>query len=512
MNGLFAALLGGILMGMTPAPINTWYFAWVALVPLWILILNSERSSLNSTILLAVAWGCGYHGLALFWITGIHPMTWMGVSWIASFLIALFCWIFITFWGVLLVVAWSIIMYFIGNLKFRKKINFIDSSLRVIIGVALWCGLEAIWSRGSLWWTSLSYTQSPANLAILQLSQISGSATIVAAIVTVNGAIAEILVYLKDSRRSIWATISWLFLPLALYFAFYLLGFQLYSLPLKDMPENAIKIGLIQGNIPNEIKLYPAGWGKAIEGYTSGYKTLSKLGVDIILTPETALPFPWQEIIQNSSFYTAILEGKTVALVGAFGKQNRSLTNSLFAVSSNGLVLSQYDKVNLVPLGEYIPLEKFLGKFIGRLSPLDAHLAAGNYHQKFDTPFGRAIVGICYDSAFSQHFRRQTVAGGEFIVTAANNAHYSQAMPAQHHAQDILRAIETNRWLARATNTGYSAIVNPKGETIWISGINTYELHEDTIYRRRTQTLYVKWGDWLTLVLIGLGIAAIINL
>ena len=117
------------------------------------------------------------------------------------------------------------------------------------------------------------------------------------------------------------------------------------------------------------------------------------------------------------------------------------------------------------------------------------------------TPFGQAITGICYESAFSEHFRRQAKSGGEFIITASNNAHYSAIMPAQHHAQDIIRAIETDRWMARATNTGYSAIVDPHGKTLWISNLDTYELSKGTIYRRTTETLYVKWGDWLTIIL-----------
>lgn len=78
-------------------------------------------------------------------------------------------------------------------------------------------------------------------------------------------------------------------------------------------------------------------------------------------------------------------------------------------------------------------------------------------------------------------------------------------MPAQHHAQDIMRAIETDRWAVRATNTGYSAFVNPHGDTVWMSGHNTYEVHAETIYRRQTQTLYVHWGDWLTPFLLGAG-------
>ena len=129
-----------------------------------------------------------------------------------------------------------------------------------------------------------------------------------------------------------------------------------------------------------------------------------------------------------------------------------------------------------------------LGKLIDRLSPLDAHLVRGEIDQIFETPFGKAIVGICYDSAFSEVFQRQTLAGGEFILTAANNDHYSSTMPAQHHAQDVMRAIENDRWAVRATNTGYSAVVDPHGRTIWLSGINTYETYTTKIYRRNTET------------------------
>ncbi len=75
-------------------------------------------------------------------------------------------------------------------------------------------------------------------------------------------------------------------------------------------------------------------------------------------------------------------------------------------------------------------------------------------------------------------------------------------MPAQHHAQDVMRAIENDRWAVRATNTGYSGIVDPHGRTIWLSEINTYETYTTTIYRRKSQTLYVKWGDWLTPILL----------
>ena len=110
-------------------------------------------------------------------------------------------------------------------------------------------------------------------------------------------------------------------------------------------------------------------------------------------------------------------------------------------------------------------------------------------------------MGICFDSVFAHLFRHQTAQGGQFILTASNNDPYSARMMAQHHAHDVMRAIETDRWAVRATNTGYSGVVNPHGQTVWRSGVQTYETHVAAIYRRQTRTLYVQWGNWLLIVL-----------
>jgi apolipoprotein N-acyltransferase len=486
------AWLSGCLMGLTPAPLSFWYLAWIALVPLYLLINHSKNW--KETVYIGLFWGLGYHSLALSWIRGIHPMNWMGVPWLASLLITIFCWITISFWGALLVGFWSVLYKL---LKPERPL------MRIIIAVSLWSILETIWSLTPLWWSALAYTQSPENLIILHLGQISGSNTITMAIVLVNSLIGESYLAFKKNN-----TYKLVFPILSILVFLVLHGFGLFlaNIPLKDQPENSLKIGIIQGNIPNEIKFSQTGFFKAIENYTKGYQQLVAENVEVVLIPETALPFVWNDVVNYSSFYQAVLREKVPALIGAFGQENQSLTNSLFLLEGNGKVLSRYDKVKLVPLGEYIPFENLLGSIINKLSPLDAHLIRGKSDQIFDTLWGKAIVGICYDSAFSEHFRLQALRGGEFIITASNNAHYSDSMPAQHHGQDIMRAIETDRWIARATNTGYSAIVDPHGVTHWISEINRYQLHSDFIYRRQTQTLYVRFGDWLTWSLLVLTI------
>ncbi|MEM8677176.1 MAG: apolipoprotein N-acyltransferase [Cyanobacteria bacterium P01_G01_bin.67] len=491
-KAIAVSLLSGVLMGLAPAPTNAWYFAWVAFAPLWFLV--RQQKTLRRKIILALAWGLGYYGLALFWITGVHPMTWMGVPWLASLLIAIFCWLFISLWGTTVAVSWSVLFVLI-----TRKIdhpNIYSSFTQVLIGVTLWCGLETLWSLTPLWWSTIAYTQSPANLTILQLGKLSGVNTITALIIAVNGLLAESLLiwqHQQNLKRKVLLIAS----PLIVFLMGHVIGYYLEQVPIAKDNLSPIKVGIIQGNIPNEIKLFSSGWQRAIAGYTSGYRRLAQQGVDVVLTPETALPFYWGDIIDGSSFYQAVITEKVTTWVGANGQAGNSYTNSLFTLTGEGQTYSRYDKYKLVPLGEYIPFESILGNFIDRLSPLEAHLAPGKWNQIFDTPFGRAIVAICYESAFPQHFQRQAQAGGEFIITASNNAHYSPAMPGQHHALDVMRAIESDRWAARATNTGYSAIVDPHGKTLWISDLNQYAIHAHTIYRRQHQTLYVRWGDWL---------------
>jgi apolipoprotein N-acyltransferase len=511
----FIALASGILMGLTVAPVNAWFLAWFALAPLWVLVLNSaQRKKLSSRLpLLSLAWGISYHGVALSWITGIHPMTWLGVPWWPSLAITLFCWGFISLWGGIFVTVWAACM---------ARLAKYNSWLRVLFGTAIWCGLEAVWSAGPLWWSSLSYTQSPHNLIILHLGQLSGPSTVTAAIVAVNGLIAEAWINRQTTNNSsasrqllqvgepqgrtgfsapLRFVNQYLALATGLLITLHLISLILYIRPIAQPPEAALKVGIIQGNIPNQIKLLPEGLRRAVTGYTNGYETLVDQGVNAVLTPEGALPF-FQRDLLKTSLVSAVREKGAVAWIGAFGERGRSYTNSLFTVAGNGEIVSRYDKSKLVPLGEYIPFEQILGKIIERLSPLDEHQVPGSPNQVFNTPFGRAIVGICYESAFAERFRYQAAVGGQFILSSSNDAHYTAAMSLQHHAQDIMRAIETDRWAVRATNTGYSAFVDPHGQTLWISGYNTYQTHAETIYRRQTQTLYVRWGDWLTPLLI----------
>lgn len=525
-NLLFAAL-GGILMGLTPDPFSQWWWAWIALVPLWIL---GQKLKVKAAIAAGAVWGFCYHGMALFWITSVHPLEWMGVPWWSSLAIAALVWLIITAWGAVLSSLW------VGAMSLlTPRLNVFS---RIVIACAVFSGLEIVWSWGPLYWTALGYTQSPHDLLLLQVSRLSGQQTMTSAIVAFNGLLAETLLqkpwreFMAIARREVAARRAatsllglvkqWRYAIAALLLISTMAIYGTWAMDRDRMASSngqAIKAGIIQGNFPNQLTVKPNGWEIAVNNYTKGYEKLAQEGAEMIVTPETALSFLYPDLNPRRVPFDRMVEKYRVPVwLGGFGKTRNpntedvnNYTNTLFLIDGSNQILGRYDKVRLVPIGEYIPFRQILGGLIRRLSPLRGEVEAGSSEQLVDTPWGRFIVGICYESAYPATFRFQTAAGGRLILSASNNAHFAAYMSAQHHAQDVARAIESDRWAVRATNTGYSGFVDPNGRTVWLSDINTYETHLQTVYLRDTKTLYVLWGDWLTPLLCLISLAILLR-
>ncbi|MBD0269282.1 MAG: apolipoprotein N-acyltransferase, partial [Cyanobacteria bacterium Co-bin8] len=456
-------------------------------------------------------WGVGFHGSVLSWITHLHPLTWMGVPWLGSVAIAAFAWSFVTLWGAVTVGLWAVGLHYLSRLKATGP------GVRVLNSTVLWVLLEQLRNHTPLDWSALALTQSPGNLVILQLSQLSGQLLVAAVLVGFNGLLAE--AWWVFFNQSAAAASSHRFRVLvggaiALLVAAHGLGAALFIGSSADNPTSAVAIGLIQGNVPTRVKLTPEGIRRAMDGYTQGYKALVAQGVDAVLTPEGAIPAIWDVSVGQTNSLVQATEAAGVPLwLGTFATDSQQpkprLTQSLLEINSQGMAAGRYNKVQLVPLGEYLPFESLLGQLIGRLSPLDSYLVQGDPNQQFTTRLGPAIVGICYESAYSWLFREQARNGGEFILTASNNDPYPPRMMVQHHALDVIRAIENNRWAVRATNTGLSGVVDPQGRTQWLATPSTYVTHKAIIYRRQTFTPYVRWGNWVLLILCGLSSAFI---
>ncbi|MEN9232885.1 MAG: apolipoprotein N-acyltransferase [Gloeomargarita sp. DG02_1_bins_92] len=463
-------LLSGALLGLTPGEPWLWPLGWLALVPLW-WVTFARKGTLRQGML----WGAAYHGLALSWLTHLHPLTWLGIPWGISLVIVMTIWFLVTLWGALLVGTWAWI---------TSRIT--QPLLRLLTGITVWCTWERVASLTPLWWTTLALSQSPGNPTFLHLGQLSGSATPTAWLLLVNGVLALATLY---PQKIIFA------LAVGLLGLGQSLGWFLEVTAPRERVAAAFPVGIIQPNIPNRERFTPPGRARMEERLRAGYETLAQQGAELIVTPEGALGREWLPV---HALTAAMQRWQTPVILGAYGRQNGKLTNSLFILNPQGEVISRYDKVKIVPLGEFIPFENGLGGWVRRISALPESQTPGRPHQTPRTGYSPVIAGVCYDSAFGEIFRQQAQAGGEWIITAANNDPYPPRMMRQHQAQDVLRAIETNRWLVRATNTGISGVINPQGRILWQAPPAQSLIHLARIYRRTHQTLYVRYGDWLT--------------
>ncbi len=491
-------LMGGMLMALGPAPLNLWIVPWVAIVPLWWMAIEG-RSPIKSGIL----WGLAYHGISLFWITGLHPLTSMGISGINSVAIVVVVWLFITLFGAGCVGLWS------GSLAWMAQ-RRIHPVIRVLSAAALWSAIEQLRSYSALDWTGIAYTQSPGNLAILHLGQLSGNGLIAAAIVAVNGAIAES--YQSSHNRSdlrsgfprLTVLLPAMVPAIGLFTAVHLVGWGI-SLSTVPSQSNPIRIGTVQGNL--SIRTHPsrANGLEGFKNYGGGYETLVADGAQMVLFPEGSLPLEWVNYPDRLIAQKIKTLNVPVAL-GASGIRGDRRTQAMFMLDGNGTITSQYDKVKVVPLGESLPFEEVLGKFITKLSPARDYLIAGQPDQIFKTPFGQAAIGICYESAFPDIFRRQVQRGATFLISASNLDPFSTILMAQHEAHDTMRAIETDRPIIRVTNTGYSGLIESTGQRKWRSQPNRYDLHISELSPRTGETLYVRYGNWMTPLLLALSL------
>src|SRR3984885_264424 len=250
---------------------------------------------------------------------------------------------------------------------------------------------------------------------------------------------------------------------------------------------------------------YPADW---IQVHARDLDELAQISVDaarripgLIVWPESPAPFS----LQDPPFAARAPQIAQVSgsdfLVGAEDwKRDRAgkpvATNSAVLLNPSGERIFTYDKIHLVPFGEYVPLRRWLG-FTGKLTADLGDFAPGSVYAVGALPEGRFGSFICYEAVFPDAVRRFTAGGAELLINISNDGWFGRsAAPAQHLMMARVRAVENRRWLLRDTNNGYTVSVDPYGRiAAQLSTDIRGEL--DAPYDFPThQTLYVRMGDW----------------
>jgi apolipoprotein N-acyltransferase len=464
-------------------PFDLSYFAWLALVPLMYSISCGGR--LNS-LLNGLLAGFIYFLGTVYWVS--HSMYIYGnvpipLAIVAVILLCLY-----------LCLYTGLFTYLFGWI--REKLPLPAS----IIAPPLWVSLEFIrtYALTGFPWSSLGYSQHSA-LSVIQVSDITGIYGVSFLVVAVNGLLFDLTGHLTGHDRSgfRFRAFGVTFVLLITALTFFYGAFRL-SQPDAD---GSVRVSVIQGNIPQDQKWDRRFQDAVMEKYIS--LTVQAMGMKprIVVWPETALPFVYgYEGRLTEKLRRFQKEIGTYLLTGSVRLRNdregtRKLSNSVILMSPNGDALSEYDKIHLVPYGEYVPLRR-LFPFIQKLVEAIGDFIPGRKIVVMKTPFARIGNLICYEIIFPGLVRKFVHDGANLLVTVTNDAWFGKtSAPYQHFSMAVFRAVENRVPVVRAANTGISGFIDSRGRVLEKSGIFEEAILTRDITTGSGLSFYASYGD-----------------
>jgi len=487
-GGVKAAILcgiaGGALLVLSLPKPDLYPFAWIALAPLLFAI--ARDNNLLTVVYSSYAAGLIFFAGTFYWIT--ETMTIFGGLSLAL-AIAI---------GALFTVVYALyfVLFALGlHLAIRRF-----GTRGLFFAAPLWVTVELL--RAHLFsgfpWMLSGYALVPY-AGILQIVTWTG----IYGLSFVATAVNSLIAYGAIHRSKAWLGVTALVIAI------------LWFLPiLGETPSGAaLEVRLVQTNISLD-----QPWKKpASDNFLNELGALSTREGSrprLVVWPETPAPFYLNEDQDFRSRMRQIAQKLgAYFLVGYIDAIGEGPTNSAALLNPKGEIVSRYDKMHLVPFGEYVPLKRLLffaesltrqvGDFMPgteyAISPLDQH---------------RISTAICYESIFPALVRQFVRRGSELIVVITNDGWFGESSaPFQHLRMGIVRSVENRRYMVRAANTGITAIIDPYGRIIGRTPIGVRTILDGTVRYRSDQTLYTEYGDVFAyanaLVAVALAVVAI---
>lgn len=476
---LLLALLSGTLSTLAFAPLSLYPLAWLGLAILFLLLLDNQNNKKRG-FLLGWLFGIGFFGAGVSWLyVSLHFFG--GAN---SILATFFTLIFVMFMAL-----YTALFAFIVSL-----IKAIPSHwMLLLILPSLWVLIE--WLRG--WFLTgfpwLLVGHSHIDTWFAAIAPILGSLG-VSWLVALTATLI-VLFFLQTPIRKLTVLFSFSLVCLSLAIV--------HSVNWTEDTGESFTASLLQGNIKQEHKWQEEWHTPTLERYQA--MTRTHWSSDLIIWPETAIADYFSRI-HNKWLQPIIREAKqhnTHLLIGGFyyNPESRNTYNSIMSVNTHKDIetseaFSFYHKRHLVPFSEYIPFLSYIRwmeKYInlpydsvahGYNSPL---LPVGNY---------QASASVCYEDAYGNEII-DALPEADFLVNVSNDGWFSDSLePWQHMELARMRALETGRYLLRATNTGVSAITDEKGKILASAAPyqQTTITHEIRIFKGSTP--YIFWGNW----------------
>ena len=470
------ATASAILLRLSFPKFNLWFLSWVAFVPLLYALAQKQRPL--KTFFISLLCGSSFFVMTIFWLVHVTVAGMFVLSFYLSFYFVVFAFVF---------------CYAQEKFNFWQRLSFLP---------AFWVLLE--FARSHLLtgfpWALLGYSQVP-NLLAIQAADLFGVYGISFIVMFINIYIFE-LSKNKENMRSL--TDRRLFLPLFIIVLW--LTYGLYRLTENPQKKCPVKMTVVQGNIAQEIK-----WVSNFQDQIfNKYRLLTELvhlkeEPNLIIWPETSFP-DYLEFDKNDKPLRDLAgQLKTSLLVGSIRFQDQRYFNSALLFSSAGTLAGVYDKLHLVPFGEYIPLRRFLPG-VERILPIEDFTSGTNF-EIFSVPapncgiikFG---VLICFEDTLNSLAREFVRRGADVLINMTNDGWFGDtACPYQHLQASVLRAVENRVFVLRAANTGVSCFIDDCGRVIvrvhdslgketFVTGYGS-----GLVYKTARSSLYTKIGD-----------------
>jgi len=497
------AFVSGLLLALCFPTVNFSFLAWVALVPFLLSLYNKSSKEAFWT---GIIFGIPYFFGTQYWI--YHSINYYGgVPFVVSIAI-----VFLLCFYLSLYTAVFALLFSLNFRSLRLPVPFFAPSL--------WVALEFLRSYifTGFPWSSIGYTQYKF-LSIIQIADITGIYGISFLVVAVNDAVAELLLIRRRIREMplfpmslpiIWFSILLLFLSAALIYGHWRLS--------QERSGIVFRASVIQGNIEQDRKWNPAFQDAVMETYSNLSLKAVSSSPNLIVWPETSIPFFFGTDKEYTAKLTA-LQNKLGAylLIGSVlvkekGEERKLLSNSALLLDESGNVIYSYDKIHLVPFGEYVPLRKFFF-FIDKLVVGIGDYVPGNQYEAAETPFGGFAALICYEVIFPGLVRKFYLKGGDFIVNITNDAWFGRtAGPYQHFSIAVFRAVENRKPLIRAANTGISGFIDSDGRILAETSLFQQAVLTRKVKTDSTKSFYTKYGDLFSYLCIVFTILLLANI
>ena len=479
---IFFAIVSGVLLILSFPKYGFGFVAWFALIPL--LYALDRTTSIRQALMLGFITGVvGYVGI-IYWIAyvvvnyGYLPI-YLGI--ILMLLLACYLSVYLAI--------------FAGGITyFKNKIPL------YLIAPVLWVCLEYCKSQmfTGFPWENLGYSQY-LNLYLIQFADILGVYGLSFLIILVNASLFEIFTKRSKIQYITAAAVSLVLVSVYIYGIFRVNSIDKL---LQNPSTPSMEVSLIQGNIDQSIK-----WNKNFQKETLNiYEDISINNIPasggLIVWPETAVPINFQDDSDLSrQIRNLAIKTKSDFIFGSVSYLRRShyvdFYNSAYLLSSGGEVKGRYDKVHLVPYGEYVPLRNAF-PFIKGLASGIGDFSTGGGFSPLSTADRKIGVLICYEGILPFAARMYKNESADILVNITNDAWFgSTSAPYQHLSMTIFRAVETRLYLVRAANTGISAIVDPRGQIVAKTNIFQRDALKGNVKLLKIPTFYAKYGDLL---------------